>query len=116
MLRVASDENLNGNIVAGLLQRADKIDLVRVQDVGLSGSSDEVVLEWCAANSRVLMTHDIKTVPPLAYERLERGLPMPGVLHLPQQSFSGPSIDTLLVYILVSEPEELVGQVWFVQP
>jgi predicted nuclease of predicted toxin-antitoxin system len=116
MLRIASDENFNGNVVAGLLQRSDLIDIIRVQDVGLSGSSDEVVLEWCAANSRVLLTHDLRTVPPLAHERVERGLQMPGVLHLPQQSFSGPSIDTLLVYILASEPEELDGQVWFVQP
>lgn len=90
MLRIASDENFNGNVVAGLLQRSDQIDIVRIQDVGLSGSPDEVVLEWCAARSRVLLTHDLRTVPPLAYERLERGLPMPGVMHLPQQAFFRP--------------------------
>ncbi len=116
MLRVASDENFNGSVVAGLLQRSDKIDLVRVQDVGLAGSPDEVVLEWCAQNFRVLLTHDLKTVPPLAYERLEQGLPMPGVLHLPQVAFSGPSIETRLVYILAAEPGDLAGQALFIQP
>jgi hypothetical protein len=116
MLRVASDENFNGNVVAGLLQRSDTIDLVRVQDMGLAGSADEVVLEWCAQHSRVLLTHDLKTIPPLAYERLDQGLPMPGVLHLPQVTYSSPSIETLLVYILAAEPDDLDGQVLYIKP
>ena len=37
MLRLAADENFNGNIVRGLLRRNPKLDIVRVQDVGLSG-------------------------------------------------------------------------------
>ena len=116
MLHAASDENVNGNIVAGLLQRSDKIDVIRAQDMGLAGSADEVVSEWCAQNFRMLLTHDSKTVPPLDYGRHEQGLPMPGVLHLPQLAFSGPSIETLLVYILAAEPGDLDGQVLFIQP
>jgi hypothetical protein len=41
---------------------------------------------------------------------------MTGVLHLPQVAFSGPSIETLLVYILAAEPGDLDGQVLFIQP
>ena len=35
MLRLAADENFNGDIVRGLLRRNPKLDIVRVQDVGL---------------------------------------------------------------------------------
>jgi hypothetical protein len=40
MLRFAADENFNGDIVRGLLRRNPKLDIVRVQDVGLSGADD----------------------------------------------------------------------------
>ena len=36
MLRFAADENFNGDIVRGLLRRNPNVDIVRVQDVGLS--------------------------------------------------------------------------------
>jgi hypothetical protein len=43
MLRLAVDENLNNDIVRGLLRRKPELNLVRVQDVGLSGANDPVV-------------------------------------------------------------------------
>lgn len=53
MLRLAADENFNGDIVRGLLRRNPRVDIVRVQDVGLSGANDPTVLEWAAAENRV---------------------------------------------------------------
>ena len=37
MLRLLADENFHGDIVRGLLLRQPDLDLVRVQDVGLTG-------------------------------------------------------------------------------
>ena len=48
MLRLLADENLNNDIVRGLLRRSPDLDVVRVQDVGLSGAEDPTVLEWAA--------------------------------------------------------------------
>ena len=48
MLRLAADENFNGDIVRGLVRRNPKLDIVRVQDVGLSGADDPSVLQWAA--------------------------------------------------------------------
>lgn len=59
MLRFLSDENLNNDIVRGLLRRKPEIDLVRVQDVGLSGADDPTVLAWAAQDGRVLLTQDV---------------------------------------------------------
>ena len=44
MLRFAADENFNGDIVRGLLRRNPQLDVVRVQDAGLSGADDPSVL------------------------------------------------------------------------
>ena len=45
MLLLAADENFDNDIVRGLLRRRPDIDVVRVQDVGLSGASDPIILE-----------------------------------------------------------------------
>lgn len=53
-MRLLSDENLDGAILAGLFLHMPTIDLIRVQDVGLSGRSDPEILEWAAANGCVV--------------------------------------------------------------
>jgi len=63
MLRFLSDENFNGDIVRGLLLRRADFNLVRVQDVGLSGLDDPAVLAWAAENNRILLSHDRTTMP-----------------------------------------------------
>ena len=52
MLRLLADENFNGGIVRGLLLRQASLDLVRVQDVGLSGADHPDILAWAAENDR----------------------------------------------------------------
>ena len=48
MTRFLADENFNNQIVRGILRQAPSIDIVRVQDVGLSGVDDPTVLAWAA--------------------------------------------------------------------
>lgn len=48
MLRFVTDENFNNAILRGLLRQNSDIDIVRVQDVGLSGVDDPDILEWSA--------------------------------------------------------------------
>jgi hypothetical protein len=36
MISLLADENLDGNIVRGVLRRVRGVDIVRVQDVGLT--------------------------------------------------------------------------------
>ena len=69
MLRLLSDENFDNHIVRGLLRRLPTIDLIRVQDVGLGQTDDRAIL----------LTHDRRTVPAFALDRVTQGQPMPGV-------------------------------------
>ena len=45
MVRFLADENFNNQIVRGVLRQRPDIDIVRVQDVGLSGVDDPSILE-----------------------------------------------------------------------
>lgn len=53
MLRLAADENFNADIVRGLCRCLPELDIVRVQDVGLSGANDPSVLGWAAGEGRI---------------------------------------------------------------
>lgn len=79
MLRLLIDEDVHGDIVEGLRRRQLALDLVRVQDVGLRHTPDPIILEWAAHEGRVVVSVDKKTLAPLAWERVARALPMPGV-------------------------------------
>lgn len=79
MLKLVSDENFNGDVVRGLFRRCPNLDLVRVQDVELSAAPDPDILEWAAAENRILLTHDRDTIPDFAYDRVKAGKAMPGV-------------------------------------
>ncbi len=74
-VRFLADENLNREIVTGLLRLVEDIDIVRVQDVGLRTVDDPVILQWAAAEGRVLVTHDIATVPDFASQAEEHKSP-----------------------------------------
>ena len=113
MLRLLSDENFNGDVVRGLLLRRPDLDLVRVQDVGLSGADDPTILNWAAEQGRILLTHDRKTVPNFAYERIRSGLSMTGVFVLGDKFPVGQAIDELLLIAECSDPNEWLDRVEF---
>ncbi len=82
MLRLLADENFNNQIIRGILRQRPELDIVRVQDVGLSETDDRVILEWAAQQGRILLTHDVETMTRYAYERVQAGLAMPGVFEI----------------------------------
>lgn len=113
MLRLAADENFNGDIVRGLIRRNPQVDIVRVQDVGLSGANDPAVLEWAAAENCVVVTHDVSTLAGHAFARVTAGQPMPGVFAVPSLVAVGRAIDDLLLFAECSHEGEWEGQVRF---
>ncbi|MEX0718475.1 MAG: DUF5615 family PIN-like protein [Planctomycetaceae bacterium] len=111
MVRFAADENFNNDIVRGLLRRTADVDIVRVQDAGLSGADDAAVLEWAAQEERVLLTHDAATITRFAYERVRTGQPMPGVFEVSRHVSVGSAIDDLLLIAECSLDDEWEGQI-----
>ena len=113
MLRLAADENFNGDIVRGLLRRNPKLDIVRVQDVGLSGADDPSVLQWAADQGRIVVTHDVSTLAKHALDRVAAGRPMPGVFEVRSVAAIGQAIDDLILLAECSFEGEWEAQVRF---
>src|SRR5437763_888142 len=111
MLRLAADENFNNDIVRGVLRRNSEIDIVRVQDAGLSAADDPTVLEWAAQAGRVLLTHDVATMTRYAYDRVREGKPMPGVFEVGRQVPIGVAIEEIVLLAECSLDREWEGQV-----
>ncbi|MBI1900118.1 MAG: DUF5615 family PIN-like protein [Planctomycetia bacterium] len=111
MLRLAADENFNNDIVRGLLRRSPGLNIVRVQDAGLSGADDLTILDWAAREGRVLLTHDVATMTRHAYDRVEAGQAMPGVFEIPRHLPTGDAIEEILLLVECSQEGEWEGQV-----
>ena len=111
MLQLAADENFNNDIFRGLLRRNPDVDIVRIQDVGLSGADDPTVLEWIAKEGRVLLTHDVTTITQYAYERVRAGLRMPGVFEVNRSVPIGRAIEDIVLLSECSLDGEWEGQV-----
>lgn len=111
MIRLLADENFNNNIVRGVRLRDPDIDLVRVQDVGLSGADDQSVLKWAAGHRRILLTHDVATITAFAYERVRAGKPMPGVFEVGRTLALRSAIEDIVLLATCSVDGEWEGQV-----
>jgi hypothetical protein len=106
-----ADENLKRNIVSGVLRRSPNIDIVRVQDIGLTGLSDMALLEWAAANKRVLLTHDVQTLIGFAWDLVRAHRPMAGVVVVGRRVPSSKAIEDILLIAECSAPDEWSGVV-----
>ncbi|HTI51959.1 MAG TPA: DUF5615 family PIN-like protein [Planctomycetaceae bacterium] len=105
------DEDLDNDILRGVIRNATDFDVVRVQDVGLSGMNDELVLEWAASHERILVTHDVTTMISHAWSRVSRGLALPGVFVIPQSVPIGSAIADILLIESCSSSGDWIGQV-----
>ena len=113
MLRFAADENFNNNIIRGLLRRSPDLDIIRIQDAGLSGADDPTVLEWAAKEERILLTHDVSTITRYAYERVQADKSMPGVFEVSRSVSIEIVITDILLLAECSEEHEWEGQVLY---
>lgn len=106
MLRLLIDETFDQRILRGLRLRFPTLDFVVVQDRALQGAKDPPLLAWAAEQRRILITHDLKTIPKHAYERVEAGKVMPGVIAVPDSLAIGGAIEELATLIDCSEQQE----------
>ena len=111
MIGLALDENFNNDILRGLLRRNPRLDLLRIQDAGLSGRDDQTVLEWAAQQGTVLISEDVSTMTAYAYPRVRAGQIMPGVFEVPRSISISAAIEDLLLIAECSEPGKWEGQV-----
>lgn len=76
--------------------------------------TDDVLLAWAAQNRRIVLTHDAATMARCAYDRLDQGLPMPGILQIHARLSVGQAIEELLLVCKCSGAEEWSGVVRYI--
>jgi hypothetical protein len=106
ILRIATDENIDGAILRGILRRYPMLDVVRIQDTPLYGKPDPHVLEWVTQEERILLTHDARTMPNFAYARIEAGKLVRGIFVIDDHAPIRLVLDNLYTIIGASDPEE----------
>ena len=113
MLRLATDENFNNIILRGLLRIYPELDIVRVQDTALYQADDLRVLDWAAQEERLLLTHDVNTMPGFVYQRIREGKLMRGVFVIRDDAPVSLVIEDLLIIIGASTLAEWDNSVNF---
>ena len=113
-LRLLVDEDVPSGVIRALRRRIEMLDHMRVQDVGLRGSADAVVLGWAAETGRVTLTCDRSTMIDEAARRVHRGDDMPGLVVLRRDASSQVVIADLELVVTATSAEEWSGQIGFV--
>jgi len=110
----ACDEDFNNRILRGLQRELTDFDPERLQDKQLNDRSDPAVLDWCAENNRILLTHDVNTITKFAYERIRERQDVPGIVAVHQTSSIGKVIEDLCLLINVLNEKEFENKIIFV--
>jgi Domain of unknown function (DUF5615) len=98
--------NLNKAIVSGVLRREPSLDFLTAQSAGLRGMDDPEVLALAAEQQRVLVSHDVGTMPAHFRAFKNAGRQSAGVFLIAQSLDVGAAIDELLLVWLASEASE----------
>lgn len=108
-----ADENFNRRMLQAVRRVAPGVDVVTVQEAGISGAPDPEVLAYAAREGRILLTHDEDTMTAHAIERVRRGLRMPGVVVVRWRRPIGSMASDLVVLLECSREGEHEGQILF---
>jgi hypothetical protein len=108
-----ADEDFDADITRGVLRRDPRLSITRVAEAGLLGSNDADLLEMAAQNGYVVLTHDAKTMPSHAYARLEAGLPLPGVVVVPQLLPIAVAIEEIIFLARAGTRDDVEGKVLY---
>jgi len=106
MIRFLADASLRDAIVSGCLRREPAIDFLSANDANLAGIPDPEVLALAAAEGRILVTSDLKTMPRHFGEFLEAGSSSAGVFLVKQHTSVADVIEALLLVWAASDADE----------
>jgi hypothetical protein len=114
MLRLVCDEHVHGGVIRGLRRRVSELDIVRVQDVGLGHTPDGQILEWAAAEGRIVITRDVNTMIGSAWDRVKAGESMPGLLALRERFAIGQAITDIHLVAECYTEDDMTNQVIYI--
>jgi predicted nuclease of predicted toxin-antitoxin system len=105
VFRLLVDHDFNERIFRGVKSRTE-IDAIFARDVGLDDEPDSALLAWAADQDRIVLSHDLQTMPAFAIARVRSRQSMPGLILVPQEVRIGKAIEEITTVALCSDPSE----------
>ena len=105
-----ADANFDLVIVAAAKRREPAFDFQTAQEAGLTGLKDPEVLAIAAREERVLLTHDVRTMPE-HFAAFIGEHTSAGVLLVPQSLLRRQVVEDLLLIWVAMEAEEWINRI-----
>ena len=111
-LRFQADVNLNQIILRAACRREPALDFQTAEMAGLAGLPDPEALAYAAEDGRVLVTHDLQTMPShfAAFITTRQST---GLLLIPQHLPIAAAVDDLLLIWSTMEAEKWRNLMWY---
>lgn len=113
MLRLLIDQDLDHDILRGLIRRIPQLDVVTAFEIGMSAATDLELLTWAAKEGRVIVTHDRKTMPGHAAALMGKGENIAGLFVVLRSMPMQRVLEDLELMITCSENDEWVNSIRF---
>lgn len=97
-IRLLADADLNFAIVKGCRLHGPGIDFLSAVEAGLEGIGDREVLNFAASQGRILVSHDVSTIPVHFARTISEGRKSPGVFLVSQDAVVS---DVIAVVVLI---------------
>ena len=104
-VRFQADADLRRPIIAGLRRREPTIDFRTAHEADLAGLSDATVLAIAADDGRLLVSHDVSTMPE-QFARFIQTRSSPGLILISQELSYHHAIEGLLRLWATTEAED----------
>jgi hypothetical protein len=111
--RFQADADFNHKIAAGLRRREPADDIRSAHEGCVIGVPDPEVLTIAAESSRILLSHDRKTMPGY-FTRFRETRSSPGMIIVSQDLNIGAAIEDLLLIWTATDAGEWAGRIGFV--
>ncbi len=95
-IRFQADNDLKFGIVKAVRRQEPTVDFVSAQEAGLDAVPDPLLLDRAAAEGRVLVSHDRRTMIDHFRDHLAAGKSSPGLLIVSQGSAIGDVAEALI--------------------
>jgi predicted nuclease of predicted toxin-antitoxin system len=110
VIKLLADASLREAIVRGVIRVKPSIDFMGANAAKLESVPDSEVLAIAARGERILVTHDLKTMPSHFGVFLSHSQ-SPGLFLISQKTSVADAIEALLLVCLASKPEEWVNRI-----
>ena len=109
-LRFQADEDFNQTIVLAITRREPGIDFQTVTQAGFKGRQDPEVLALAAEAGRILVTHDVRTMPG-HFGKFVQITTSPGVLLVPQHLPIAAAVEEIVLLWYATEASEWLNRI-----